>query len=162
MIAETIANGVDLATLHGGMFNCFDGTDEEDTGDNDLIKHNTTKAPETVFDGTGYGSDTFEAPEAIKKKKQTAGKKKEPIIAAPFDDKISDEQRVEFYTRPYQPTDFDKSARPHWTPPLAANDNQKRKHSFPALDKALQSRHRLAQYAARCGVLRRRYVKFFS
>ena len=31
MIAETIADGVDLATLHAGMFNCFDAIDAEDT-----------------------------------------------------------------------------------------------------------------------------------
>ena len=139
MISATISDGgitAPLFPLHPHQFKCFDPIDEEDT-DADLIEDRPKKKPETVFDGTGYGSDTFEEPDGSKKKKKkTAKKKAKPIIAAPLDDKISDEQRVEFYTRAYEPSDFDKTPRPQWTPPLAANDNQKRKHSFPALDEA--------------------------
>jgi hypothetical protein len=139
MISATISDGgitAPLFPLHPHQFKCFDPIDEEDT-DADLIEDRPKKKPETVFDGTGYGSDTFEELDATKKKKKkTAKKKAKPIIAAPLDDKISDEQRVEFYTRAYEPSDFDKTPRPQWTPPLAANDNQKRKHSFPALDEA--------------------------
>jgi hypothetical protein len=137
MIAESKTDGVDLATLHAGVFNCFDAIDEEDTGDADLIADKPRKAPETVFDGTGYGSDTFEEPvTSKKKKKKTAAKKKKPIIASPLDNKISDQQRVKFYTRAYEPSDFDKTPRPQWTPPTAANDDHKGKHSNPALDEA--------------------------
>jgi hypothetical protein len=123
----------ELFPLHAGLSNCFDPIDEDDS---DLLDDKPKKKPETVFDGTGYGSDTFEEPETKKKKKKTANKKKTHEVVAPLDNEMSDQQRVEFYTRPYEPSDFDKNPRPQWTPPQAANDNQKRKHSFPALDEA--------------------------
>lgn len=137
MIAKTIVDGADLANMHAGMFSCLDAIDEEDTGDDYVIDEIQKKAPETVFDGTGYGFDTFLEPEAAEKKKKNSVKKKaKPIIAAPLDDKISDEQRVEFYTRAYEPSEFDKTPRLQWTQPLPVNDNQKHKHTFPALDEA--------------------------
>jgi hypothetical protein len=173
MISTDGGSTAQLLPLNAALFNCFDPIDEEDTDNAGLLDEDKPKkAPETVFYGTGYGSDTFEVPEAIKKKKKTATKKKEKEFVAPFDDKISDEQRVEFYTRAYDPSDFDKTPRPQWmtkaqaaieegTTTLdadldggfinqvqyntklsqlkdryAANDNQKRKHSFPALDEA--------------------------
>ena len=48
---------------------------------------------------------------------------------------ITDKQRIDFYTRSYMPSEFDKAPRPLWSP-KATNDNQKRKHTFPALDEA--------------------------
>ncbi len=165
MIAETIADGVDLATLHAGMFNCFDAIDEEDTGDADLIEDKPRKAPETGFDGTGYGSDTFVTPEPAKKnevvKKKAANDNREPL-----EEYTTGERRIDLLTRTYEPSGFDRNTmtfshpsdfdmdtqtvkregragrvdpRPQWTPPTAANDNQKRKHSFPALDEARNS-----------------------
>jgi len=137
MISTDGGIAAQLLPLNAALFNCFDPIDEEDANESDLIEHKPRKRPETVFDGTGYGSDTFEEPEENKKKKKkTVAKRKEKEVVAPLDKNISDEQRVEFYTRPYEPSDFDKTPRPQWTPPLAANDNQKHKHSFPALDEA--------------------------
>jgi hypothetical protein len=50
-----------------GEFKCFDPIDEDDTGDDDLIEDKSKKV-ETVFFGTGFGSDTFVTPEPAKKK----------------------------------------------------------------------------------------------
>jgi hypothetical protein len=115
-------------------FNCFDPIDEDD-----FIQEITTKNIKGVlFEGSGYGSDTFEEPELTTKK--TAMKKRaakpEANVIEPLDDKISDERRVQFYTRIYEPSHFDKDARPQWTPSKANNDNHKGKHSFPALAEA--------------------------
>jgi hypothetical protein len=136
MIGATTAAVTALLPLNATLFNCFDPIDEDDS-DPDLLDYNPKK-PETIFDGTGYGYDTFEKPETSKRKepvKKTAVKKNAAVIE-PLDATITDKRRVEFFTRPYVPSDFDKSPRPLWTSPVAANDNHKGKHTFPALDEA--------------------------
>jgi hypothetical protein len=98
-----------LLPLNAALFNCFDPIDDEGA---DLVR-DKPKMPETVFDGTGYGSDTFEEPEAGKTKKlaRRATGKKPAAVIEPLDGKLSDEQRVEFYTRAYEPSEFDKAQR---------------------------------------------------
>jgi hypothetical protein len=77
----------------------------------------------TLFDATSYGSDTFEKPDASKKKTKPATKTKKRLVAAPLDETISDQERVEFYTRPYEPTDFDKPPpAPTWLPKFAKTE----------------------------------------
>jgi hypothetical protein len=123
-----------LATAND-EFKCFNPTDEEETDDTILLDDKPTKKPETVFDGTGYGSDTFEEPDASKKKTKAA--KKESVTATePLEEYTTEQRRIELLTRTYEPSDFDKTPRPQRTPPLAANDNQKSKHDSPALDEA--------------------------
>jgi hypothetical protein len=132
MISTTTADVTALLPLNAAMFNCLNPLDEDDI-DADLLDDGPKK-PETVFDGTGYGYDTFEKPETSKKKKpvnKTTARKNAAVIE-PLDETITDKRRVEFFTRPYVPSDFDKQ----WTRPKADNDNRKGKHTFPALDEA--------------------------
>jgi hypothetical protein len=131
MISTDGGIAAQLVPLDSSLFNCFDQIDDDDS------RNDKPKKPETIFDGTSYGSDTFEEPEIAKPKKAaTKPAKNAAAVIEPLDNKLSDTQRVDFYTRPYEPTGFDNGPRPQWTSPRAANDNQKRKHSFPALDEA--------------------------
>jgi hypothetical protein len=124
-----------LVPLDASLFKCFDSIDDEDF---DSLDDKPEKKPETVFDGTGYGFDTFEKPEAAKTKPVTkpAAKNKKISARAALAEYTSHERRVALLTRPYEPSAFDREPQPQWTPPTAANDNQKRKHTFPALDEA--------------------------
>jgi hypothetical protein len=133
MISATTADVTALLPLNA-EFNCFDPIDDDDT-DADLLDDRRRK-PEAVFDGTRYGYDTFVTPEPAKKKtavkNKTANKIPEPLL----EEYTTGERRIDLLTRTYEPSGFDKEPRPQWTPPQAANENQKRKHSFPALDEA--------------------------
>src|ERR1700737_3737832 len=128
-----------------------------------VTKNAKKKSESAIFDDTGYGYDTFEKPETDKKAavKTKTAKNKPP--AEPLEEYTTPQRRVELLTRPYEPSDFDKNTmtfshpsdfdietltfkregkagpkdpRPKWTPPAAANDNHKGKHSFPALNEA--------------------------
>jgi hypothetical protein len=139
-----------LVPLDASLFKCFDSMDDDDTGldslddkgffDSDTVSETDfpEKTPETVFDGTGYGSDTFEKPEAKRTKpaKKLAGKKTKISAPAILAEYTTPERRVDLLARPYEPSAFDKDPRPQWTPPIAANDNQQRKQTFPAFDEA--------------------------
>ncbi|KJC60060.1 hypothetical protein UP10_15425 [Bradyrhizobium sp. LTSPM299] len=124
-----------LVPLDVTVLNCFDSIDDEDTVDGS--RDEKPKKPETVFDDTGFGSDTFEEPKATKAKKaikKPSEKKSDaPRTLAEY---TPCQRRIELLTRPYEPSDFDKDPRPQWAPPQAANDNQTRKHNFPALNEA--------------------------
>jgi hypothetical protein len=133
MISATTADITALLPLNAAMFNCFDPIDEDDS-DTDLLD-DKPKKPETIFDGTGYGYDTFVTPEPTKKKKAVKNKAANKI-PKPLEEYTTGERRIDLLTRTYEPSGFDKEPRPQWTSPQAANDNQKRKHSFPALDEA--------------------------
>lgn len=155
-------NGIttQLIPLDASLFNCFDSIDEDDVDEVSLDEK--LNKPETVFDGTGFGFDTFEKPVGKKTtvKKKTAKKAiiEQPEMLAEY---ATPQRRVELLTRTYEPSAYDNNTmifpnpgdfdpvtktykseagrpdpRPQWTPPAAANDSQKRKHSFPALDEA--------------------------
>jgi hypothetical protein len=136
-----------LLPLNAEQFNCFDPIDEEDT-DTDFVQPKKaakkTKKAAPVFDETGYGSDTFVKPEPDGKK--VAAKPKTAKMKKTLPEYVTVERRIELLTRQYEPTDFDNNTmifrngtadpRPQWVPPKASNDNQKRKHSSPAVDEA--------------------------
>src|ERR1700729_791244 len=84
-------------------FRCFDPIDEEDYNA-DPIDDKPTKS-ETVFDITGYGSDTFVEPKTEKKKAET--KKPADNRPAALAEYATPQRRVALLTRPYEPTEFD-------------------------------------------------------
>jgi hypothetical protein len=116
------------------------------------------KPTKSVFDITGYGSDTFVEPKTEKKKAET--KKPADNRPAALAEYATPQRRVALLTRPYEPTEFDQNTmifrgpayfdvetrtlkyqtigldpRPEWTPKVA-NDNHPRKHTSPALNEA--------------------------
>jgi hypothetical protein len=117
-----------LLPLNAAEFNCFDI--DEDDPDTDLLDDTPKSVP--LFDATGYGSDTFEKPVAKTKTPSTSKAKSKKTEYPALPEYTTPERRIKLLTRIYEPSDFDKSRQS--APP--ANDNQQRKHTFPALDEA--------------------------
>jgi hypothetical protein len=118
----------ELLPLNATEFNCFDTIEEDDIDKS--VGDPPIKAT-TLFDATSYGSDTAVTPEPAKRKR-AAKKTAANDNVSPLEDYTTVDRRVNRLARTYEPTAFDKSR----VLPVAANDNQKRKQTFPALDEA--------------------------
>lgn len=94
------------------------------------------------FDAPGASATAIEPPEPKRKG-----------VVIPLDTSITDQQRLTFFTRTYCATKFDTEPRPQWTRPEPANENYKRKHSWPARDEAVNNALMVGDTAAETGWL---------